>query len=151
MVLQSPERGCFRSEQNGHCDQQVTDVPRNFAHVFANKVPALSARKSRVPLDRRRKCPFRNVLINRGATDTEHGRHFSEPDESLGIERRIETLGIIGFERNLSLDSPRLFFARQPTDIQAQTPNLPCGPFAFLHQFANRSSSGIQAKSIQHI
>ncbi|MGO8856898.1 MAG: AAA family ATPase, partial [Steroidobacteraceae bacterium] len=39
----------FRREQSSHCIQQVTDVPGNFAHAFANKVPALLARKSRVP------------------------------------------------------------------------------------------------------
>jgi hypothetical protein len=49
MALQNAEKRHFRSEQNGHCDQPVTDVPGNFAHVFANKVPALLARKSRVP------------------------------------------------------------------------------------------------------
>jgi hypothetical protein len=49
MALQSTDKRCFRSEQNGHCIQQVTDVPGIFAHVFADKVPALLARKSRVP------------------------------------------------------------------------------------------------------
>ena len=49
MVLQNPERGCFRSEQNGHCIQQVTDALSIFAHVFTDKVPALLARKSREP------------------------------------------------------------------------------------------------------
>jgi hypothetical protein len=49
MALQNAEKNHFRSEQNGYCHQQVTGVPGNFAHVFANKVPALLARKSRVP------------------------------------------------------------------------------------------------------
>ena len=49
MALQNAEKRCFRSEQNGHYIQQVTDVPGNFAHVFTNKVPALLARKSRGP------------------------------------------------------------------------------------------------------
>jgi hypothetical protein len=49
MALQNAEKNHFRSEQNGYCHQQVTDVPGNFAHAFANKVPALLARKSRVP------------------------------------------------------------------------------------------------------
>ncbi len=49
MALQNAEKNHFRSEQNGYCHQQVTDVPGNFAHAFANKVPALLAQKSRVP------------------------------------------------------------------------------------------------------
>jgi hypothetical protein len=49
MALQNPKKSCFRSEQNGHCLQQVTGVPGIFAHVFVDKVPALLARKSRVP------------------------------------------------------------------------------------------------------
>ncbi|MGD0493862.1 MAG: hypothetical protein ABSC32_20230, partial [Steroidobacteraceae bacterium] len=39
----------FCSEQNGLCIQQVIEVNGIFAHDFANKVPALLARKSRVP------------------------------------------------------------------------------------------------------
>ncbi len=50
MALQNPEKGCFRSAQNGHCLQQVTGAPGIFAHVFVDQVPALLARKSRVPL-----------------------------------------------------------------------------------------------------
>src|ERR1700677_4722420 len=49
MALQNPKKSCFRSEQNGHCLQHVTGVPGIFAHVFVDKVPALLARKSRVP------------------------------------------------------------------------------------------------------
>ena len=43
------EKRYLHSEQNGPCIQQVIEVPGIFAHVFANKVPALLARKSRVP------------------------------------------------------------------------------------------------------
>ncbi len=50
MALQNPEKGCFRSGQNGHYLQQVTDVLGIFAQVFMDEVPALLARKSRVPL-----------------------------------------------------------------------------------------------------
>ena len=50
MALRNADKRCFRSERNGHCIQQVTDVPGIFAHVFAEKVPALLARKSREPL-----------------------------------------------------------------------------------------------------
>ncbi len=50
MALQNTAKWRFRREQSSHCIQQVTDVPGNFAHAFANKVPALLARKSRVPL-----------------------------------------------------------------------------------------------------
>ncbi len=49
MALQNTAKWRFRREQSSHCIQQVTDVPGNFAHAFANKVPALLARKSRVP------------------------------------------------------------------------------------------------------
>jgi hypothetical protein len=52
MALQNPENGSYRSEQKGHFIQQVTDALGNFAHVFANKVPALLPRKSREPLAR---------------------------------------------------------------------------------------------------
>jgi hypothetical protein len=48
----------FRSEQNGYCHQQVTDVPGNFAHVFAKKVPSLLAQKSRGPL-----CKLEHVVL----------------------------------------------------------------------------------------
>jgi hypothetical protein len=49
MALQNAEKRCFRSEQKGNYIQQVTDVLGIFAQVFADKVPALLARKSRVP------------------------------------------------------------------------------------------------------
>ena len=50
MALQNTEKRYSHSEQNGRFIQQVTDVPGIFAYVFKNKVPALLARKSRVPL-----------------------------------------------------------------------------------------------------
>ena len=49
MTLRNHEKRYLLSEQNGHCVPQVTGVPSIFAHVFADKVPALLARKSRVP------------------------------------------------------------------------------------------------------
>jgi hypothetical protein len=49
MALQNAEKRCFRSEQKGNYIQQVTDVPGIFAQVFADKVPVLLARKSRLP------------------------------------------------------------------------------------------------------
>ena len=49
MALQDANQRGFRSEQNGLCIQQVTDAPSTFADVFADKVPALLARKSRGP------------------------------------------------------------------------------------------------------
>jgi hypothetical protein len=52
MAVQNAEKSCFRSGQNSPCYQEVIDVPSIFAHVFANKVPALLARKSRGPLGR---------------------------------------------------------------------------------------------------
>jgi len=38
MALQNADKRFFRSEQNGHCIQQVTDARGIFAHVFADKV-----------------------------------------------------------------------------------------------------------------
>jgi hypothetical protein len=40
---------CFRSEQNSHCIQQVSNVPGYFAKDFKDKAPALLAPKSRGP------------------------------------------------------------------------------------------------------
>lgn len=40
------------SHSSWRCIQQVVEVPGIFAHVFADKAPALLARKSREPLDR---------------------------------------------------------------------------------------------------
>jgi hypothetical protein len=56
MALQNAEKRYFRSEQKGNYFQQVTDVPGIFAHVFADKVPALLARKSREPRQKRELC-----------------------------------------------------------------------------------------------
>jgi hypothetical protein len=50
MAPQIADKRYLHSEQNGLCIQQVIEVPGIFVHVFANKVPALLARKSRVPL-----------------------------------------------------------------------------------------------------
>jgi hypothetical protein len=49
MAPQNADKRRFRCEQNGHYIQQVTAVPGIFANVFAGKVPALLALKSRVP------------------------------------------------------------------------------------------------------
>src|ERR1700689_4733664 len=49
-AFQNAGKPRFRSEQNSHCIQRVTDEPGIFAHVFADKIPALLAPKSRVPL-----------------------------------------------------------------------------------------------------
>ena len=91
MALQNTEKRHFRSEQNGHCDQQVTDVPRNFArnfaHVFANKVPALSARKSRVPPNReiRSTGPVFLAASPKRAIPEEDGHMVAKGRQSLGI------------------------------------------------------------------
>ena len=50
MALQNAEKSYFHSEQNGLCIQQIIEVHDIVAHDFANKVPALLARKSREPL-----------------------------------------------------------------------------------------------------
>jgi hypothetical protein len=57
MALQNAEKRCSRSDQKGNYIQQVTDVPGIFAHVFADKVPALLAWKSRVPHIERHRDP----------------------------------------------------------------------------------------------
>jgi len=49
MAPQNADKRCFRGQQNGHCIQQVTGLPGDFPHVFTDKVPALLARKSKVP------------------------------------------------------------------------------------------------------
>src|SRR5271163_4131569 len=83
MALQNAEKRHFRSEQNGHCDQQVTDVPGNFAHVFANKVPALLAPKSRGP-QRLSKVPFSklNMAALRGAFSSRPARRVDVNETS---------------------------------------------------------------------
>jgi hypothetical protein len=65
-------------------------------------------------LDRRRKRPFANILVNRRAADAEHGRHFTQPNQSLSIERRIQMLAIGLLLKNLSLNSLCFMLARQP-------------------------------------
>ena len=55
----------LHSEQNGPCIQQVIEVPGIFAHVFANKVPALLARKSRAEQPSRPAHRPHPVLIRR--------------------------------------------------------------------------------------
>jgi hypothetical protein len=49
MAAQNAEKRHLLTEQNGHCLQQVTDVPGMFSVVFVNKVPALLTRKSSEP------------------------------------------------------------------------------------------------------
>ncbi len=58
MAVQNAEKNCFRSGQNGPYYQKVIDVPGIFAPVFANKVPALLARKSRGP-----PIPLRSAIV----------------------------------------------------------------------------------------
>jgi len=65
MAVQNAEKNCFRSGQNGPYYQKVIDVPGIFAPVFANKVPALLARKSRGPLKERRNGQRLGVVLIR--------------------------------------------------------------------------------------
>jgi hypothetical protein len=63
MALQNAEKSYFHSEQNGLCIQQIIEVHDIVAHDFANKVPALLARKSREPL--RRQAPVCGWFVDR--------------------------------------------------------------------------------------
>jgi hypothetical protein len=86
MAHQNADKRCFRIEQNGQCIQQVTEVLGILAHVFADKVPALLARKSRVPLNVRN-GPFLEVTPH-WAAEVDRAREATKTAVRVPIDWR---------------------------------------------------------------
>jgi len=84
MAPQNADKHGFRGQQNGHCIQQVTRLPGDFPHVFTDKVPALFARKSRVPRHSPNQPPPRRQFDMVSASSA-----VNTPSETQLLEARL--------------------------------------------------------------